>query len=76
MNKAKGIYRVLDHFGASPEDVVVFGDNYNDLSMFMPEWISIAMGNAVPELKEKAQYVTTQIDEDGIFNACRHFGWI
>lgn len=74
--KERGIYRVLDYFGADPADVVVFGDGYNDLSMFRPEWTSIAMGNAVPELKEKADYVTTDNAHDGIFNACRHFGWI
>ena len=74
--KHKGIYRVLDYFGADPADVVVFGDGYNDLSMFRPEWISIAMGNAVSELKEKADYVTTDNAHDGIFHACRHFGWI
>ena len=76
MNKAKGIYRVLDYFEADPCDVVVFGDNYNDLSMFMPEWTSIAMGNGVPELKARASYVTSNADDDGIYNACRHFGWI
>ena len=76
MNKAKGIYRVLDYFGADPCDVVVFGDNYNDLSMFMPEWTSVAMGNGVPELKARASYVTSNADADGIYNACRHFGWI
>ena len=40
------------------------------------EWTSIAMGNAIDELKEKATYVTTPCDQDGIYNACVHFGWI
>ena len=48
----------------------------NDLSMFRDEWTSIAMGNAIDELKEKATYVTTPCDQDGIYNACVHFGWI
>ena len=55
---------------------VVFGDARNDLSMFVPEWTSIAMGNAVPELKARATYVTDPVDRDGLYNACRHFGWI
>ena len=44
--------------------------------MFRDEWTSIAMGNAIDELKEKATYVTTPCDQDGIYNACVHFGWI
>lgn len=48
----------------------------NDLSMFRDEWTSIAMGNAIDELKEKATYVTTPCDQDGIYNACVHFDWI
>ncbi len=34
------------------------------------------MGNAIDELKEKATYVTTSCDQDGIYNACVYFGWI
>ena len=54
----------------------MFGDGYNDLSMFRPEWLNIAMGNARAELKEKADYITTDCDKDGIYNACKHFKWI
>ena len=44
--------------------------------MFCDEWTSIAMGNAIDELKQKADYVTTDVTEDGIYHACKHFGWI
>ena len=44
--------------------------------MFRPEWLNIAMGNARAELKEKADYITTDCDKDGIYNACKHFKWI
>ena len=54
----------------------VFGDEKNDLSMFIPEWTSIAMGNGIDELKKKATYVTTDANKDGIYNACVHYGWI
>ena len=60
----------------SLEDVVVFGDDYNDLVMFKEKWTSIAMGNACEELKEKATYVTKKNIDDGIYLACRHFKWI
>ncbi|MDU2932255.1 MAG: HAD hydrolase family protein, partial [Veillonella sp.] len=76
MEKALGIRNMLDHFGMKPNQAVVFGDGYNDLSMFRPEWLNIAMGNARAELKEKADYITTDCDKDGIYNACKHFKWI
>ena len=75
-DKARGIRRLMDALGAPVEDVVVFGDGTNDLKMFDPAWLSIAMGNARPILKEAADYVTDACDKDGIWNACRHFGWI
>lgn len=45
---------MMDRFCASYQDVIVFGDGYNDLSMFRPDWLNIAMGNGRDALKEKA----------------------
>lgn len=75
-DKSAGIKAMVDHLGGDYGDVVVFGDEKNDISMFHREWTSIAMGNAVDELKALADYVTDDCDKDGIYNACRHFGWI
>lgn len=75
-DKSIGIKAMVDYFGGDYRDVVVFGDEKNDLSMFSNEWTSIAMGNAIDELKEKASYVTSNAEDDGIYNACKHFGWI
>ena len=61
---------------APVEDVVVFGDDYNDRSMFTDRWFCIAMGNAKPELKEMADYVTDDVNKDGVYKALEHFGWI
>ena len=73
-DKAYGIRRVMDHFGADYSDVIVFGDAANDLSMFVDGWTKVAMGNAIPELKEQADYITTDVDKDGIYNACMALG--
>ena len=35
--------------------------------------LGIAMGNAIPPLKEAANYVTSAVGEDGIWNALGHF---
>ena len=40
--------------------------------MFDPRWTSVAMGNACDELKAIADYVTTDVKEDGVYNACVH----
>lgn len=76
MDKQRGIKRMMDLLGAPYEDVVVFGDGFNDVSMFIPEWTSIAMGNAREVLKERADYISANVDDDGIAKACAHFGWI
>ena len=75
-DKSVGIKKIVDHLGGDYKDVVVFGDEKNDLSMFNDEWTSVAMGNAIDELKQKASYVTSDVSKDGIYNACLHFGWI
>lgn len=74
--KDEGIKRMIEKVGGQLEDVVVFGDDYNDLVMFKDSWTCIAMGNSCEELKEKATYITKDNIDDGIEYACRHFGWI
>ena len=73
--KKQGILDMMKILKGNLEDVVVFGDDYNDMIMFDPRWTSIAMGNACKELKEKASYVTDANVEDGIYKACQKFGW-
>ena len=74
--KQRGIRHFQQMLGIADEDIVVFGDGMNDLCMFGQGWLSVAMGNARPALKEMADYITTDVDKDGLWNACRHFGWI
>ena len=74
--KKDGILDMMEYLGAPLEDVVVFGDDCNDLVMFDDRWTSIAMGSGPDILKEKADYVTKSSVEDGVYEACKHFGWI
>lgn len=76
VDKSVGIRRLVGELGGRVEDVVVFGDGYNDLAMFRPEWTSIAMGNAREALKAKADYVTDRCDAGGILHAVERFGWV
>ncbi len=75
-DKYKGIVDMLKHINGREEDVVVFGDGHNDLSMMKQAAISIAMGNAIDELKDIATFITKRCDDDGIEYACQYFGWI
>ncbi|MEG0314807.1 MAG: HAD family hydrolase [Erysipelotrichaceae bacterium] len=75
-DKFKGIAKLMNKLEAPIEDVVVFGDGMNDIRMFKDAPFSIAMGNAIPELKELANYVTKRNDEEGILYACKHFNWL
>jgi hydroxymethylpyrimidine pyrophosphatase-like HAD family hydrolase len=52
---------------------MVFGDADNDIRMIQKAGIGIAMGNATENLKKVADYVTSDLDHDGIFNALKHF---
>ena len=75
-DKYQGIVDMIHMIGGKEEDIVVFGDGYNDLKMMEKAPLGIAMGNAIDELKEKASFVTLDNKHDGITYACKHFGWI
>lgn len=71
--KVSGIQKMLELYGITREETIAFGDGENDMEMLEFAGIGVAMGNAEAEVKAVADYVTTDIDDDGIWNACRHF---
>lgn len=73
--KKRGILRMLELVGGDPGDVVVFGDDTNDMDMFAPEFYKIAMGNGHPDLKAAADEVAPPNIEDGIYRVCEKNGW-
>lgn len=74
--KVTGIRRYLDILGIRPEETIAFGDGENDIEMLRFAGTGIAMGNAWDNVKAAADYVTAEIDEDGVAEALRHFGLI
>lgn len=74
--KQKGIDEIIRHFGIRLEETMAFGDGGNDISMLRHAGIGIAMGNAKDDVKAAADYVTTDVDDNGIANALKHFGII
>ena len=73
ISKAEGISRVIAGYGIGREEVMAFGDGGNDVEMIEYAGIGVAMGNAMPDVRKHADYVTSTVDEDGIVAALRHF---
>ncbi len=75
---SKGAYlaRFLQTQNIDPKNVIAFGDEQNDLEMLKMVGCGVAMGNAIPALKEVADFVTAKNSEDGIAEALTHFGVI
>ncbi len=75
-SKPKGVQATLDHMGLKREETIAFGDGGNDATMLEYCEIGVAMGNGTDEAKAAADYVTTNVEDEGIPNALRHFGLI
>lgn len=65
-SKAVGILKVMEHLNVPVENSYAFGDGPNDFEMIECVGTGIAMGNAIPELKGKADLVTDTCSNDGI----------
>lgn len=76
ITKAAGIKKIMMHLGINKSDIIAFGDGYNDLEMLTLAGTGIAMGNAVDTLKNAADHVTTNVDDDGVYNALKYLGLI
>lgn len=73
-NKAGGIRKILEYYGGCMEDAVAVGDSMNDMEMIRECGIGIVMGNGDERLKAYADYVTADIDQDGVYQALEHYG--
>lgn len=74
--KGSAIELLLAHLGLDAADAVAVGDSWNDVEMFQVCGVSVAMGNAHDELKELADFVTTNVLDDGVANAFQRLGLI
>lgn len=71
--KVWGIQQYLKAMGIKPEEAAAVGDAANDMDMLRYVGLGIAMGNASDEVKACADYVTDDVDEDGLAKAMEHF---
>ena len=75
-SKVAGIKAYLQYHGLEDAQYIAFGDGLNDIDMIKSAPIGVAMGNAVDRLKDVADYVTSSVDEDGVYKALVHYGLI
>lgn len=71
-SKATGIHWICDYLGIEKQNTYAFGDSANDIEMLKYVTHGIAMGNASDITKQSADYVTTSMYEDGIWNGLKH----
>lgn len=64
--KGKAIKILAEKQKVKLEEIIAFGDNYNDLTMLQCVGMPIAMENSVDEIKVVAKYITKSNDESGV----------
>ena len=67
--KAVGMKKMLDYIGIPEERCIAMGDSANDTDMLLASGISVAMGNAIPEIKEICTYISCDAKDGGVAKA-------
>lgn len=73
VNKASSLEKMLVAIGQKRENTICCGDGFNDISMIKYAGVGVAMGNAQPEVKAAADYITATNDEDGLVQVIDRF---
>lgn len=66
IDKGAGVLTLAHQYHIHREDIIVIGDNLNDLSMFQIAHTKVAMMNASSDLKKISTYITRSNNEDGV----------
>jgi Cof subfamily protein (haloacid dehalogenase superfamily) len=66
VGKETALRFVAERLGLAMDQVMSIGDNLNDLGMIREAGFGVAMGNALPEVKAEAGFITASCDEDGV----------
>jgi Cof subfamily protein (haloacid dehalogenase superfamily) len=72
-NKGAVAQYLAARYKIDPSEIATIGDMPNDVLMFAHSGLSIAMGNASPEVKRCARRVTTSNEDEGFANAVDRF---
>ena len=71
--KQHAIFEVAKILGIDTHEIIAIGDGGNDLPLLMACGLKVAMGNAVEDLKEIADYVAPSVEEDGVAHVIEKF---
>ena len=72
-NKGAVVAYLADTAGVPPTEIATIGDQPNDVLMFKPSGLSIAMGNASDEVKVAGQCTTNSYNDEGFGKAIERF---
>jgi Cof subfamily protein (haloacid dehalogenase superfamily) len=72
-NKGDALSHLARLWRVQLAEVAAIGDGHNDIAMFERSGLSIAMGNANPDVQRAADFVTTRNSEDGFAHAIEQF---
>ena len=72
-NKGEVVITASKFAGIPTQEIATIGDMANDVTMFNKSGVSIAMGNASPEVQRAATYVTASNEEEGFARAIEDF---
>lgn len=64
--KSHGIKKLQEIMSISRKETIGVGDGNNDIQLLLSSGLKVAMGNAVSELKEIADFVAPSVEEDGV----------
>ncbi|MDO4435868.1 MAG: HAD hydrolase family protein [Cardiobacteriaceae bacterium] len=73
VDKGEAIAYLLNHLNAPISHTFAFGDAKVDIPMLQYCHIGVAIGNASEEVKAIANYVTADVQQNGLFQAFQHF---
>lgn len=69
VSKATGIQKLCDIHGFDMAETMMIGDSLNDIAAIESVGHSVAMGNANPQIKRRAKYLVSHVDENGVVDA-------
>lgn len=72
-NKGKALAAICRELDIDLQNTIAFGDHELDLPLIETAGVGVAMGNAIPQLKEKADFVTKTNNEAGVAFALGHY---
>ena len=76
ISKQNGVQQFCDHFNIDISETMAFGDGGNDISMLKVVKIGVAIGNAGDNVKQAADFITDDVDDNGVESALIHFGML